>query len=179
LNRTRHHHSLAPAAGPESPVRRNLSQALAELDAAELAGSAARLSQALAQVADCYHAAGMASHRRWYLQQALRFAALLGAVDARVDLLCQLADAYSDDAQGEVEAGDQRKAHAARDQARDHVYQAAQLAGRSADPQWEVTVLLRLGSILDGLGDHDDAAALQRRALALIEGAAEQREAIA
>ena len=58
------------------------------------------------------------------------------------------------------------------DQARDHVFEAAQLAGRSADPQWEVTALLRLGAVLDSLGDHDDAAALQRRALALIEATA-------
>ncbi len=176
MNNTLHRSSLAPAAGPESPVRRNLSQALAALDAAELDGGAARLSQALAHVADCYHAAGMTSHRRWYLQQALRFAALLGAVDARVDLLCQLAEACADESHDTDT--DRRKAHSARDQVRDHVYQAAQLAGRSADPQWEVTVLLRLGSILDSLGDHDDAAALQRRALALIEGAAAQREAI-
>jgi tetratricopeptide (TPR) repeat protein len=178
LSHNPHRSPLAPAAGPESPARRNLSQALAALDAAELDGSAARLSQALAQVADCYHAAGMASHRRWYLKQATRFAALLSAVDTLVDLLCQLAEACLDDARDETAGGDRRNAHAARDQVRDHVYHAAQLAGRSADPQWEVTVLLRLGSILDGLGDHDDAAALQRRALALIENAAEQREAI-
>ena len=166
--------TLATAPGPESPVRRNLTRALAELDAAELDGGAARLSNALGQVADCYHAAGMASHRRWYLQQAVRFAALLGAVDARIDLLCQLAEACAEDMRSESDdaAESRRRSHAMRDQARDHVFEAAQLAGRSADPQWEVTALLRLGAVLDSLGDHDDAAALQRRALALIEATA-------
>jgi tetratricopeptide (TPR) repeat protein len=159
-------------------VRRNLTRALAELDAAELDGSAACLSHALAQVADCYHAAGMASHRRWYLQQAVRYAALLGAVDARIDLVCQLAEACSDEMRAESDdaADSRRRAHGMRDQARDHVFEAAQLAGRSADPQWEVTVLLRLGAVLDSLGDHDDAAALQRRALALIGATSAQRE---
>lgn len=161
-------------------MRRNLTRALAELDAAELDGGAARLAHALARVAECYHAAGMASHRRWYLQQAARFAALLGAVDARIDLLCQLAEASVEDMRGESDdaAESRRRSHGMRDQARDHVFEAAQLAGRCADPQWEVTVLLRLGAVLDSLGDHDDAAALQRRALALIEGAGLQRESM-
>ncbi len=160
-------------------MRRNLTRALADLDAAEIQGGAARLSQALAHVAECYHAADMAAHRRWYLQQALRFAALLGAVDTKVDLLCQLAEACVDDVRvGADDTNDARRSHGARDLVRDHVFEAAQLAGRSADPQWEVTVLLRLGGVLDGLGDHDDAAALQRRALALITGNSTQRELI-
>ena len=170
--------ALARAPGPESPVRRNLSLALADLDAAEQRGEAVHLAQALAKVADCYHAAGMASHRRWYLLQALRFAALLGAVDTRVDLLCQLAEADAEDTRSESSdsPNDSRRTHNARDHVRDHVFQAAQLASRCADAQWEVTVLLRLGAILDTLGDHDDAAALQRRALALIADAAPTRE---
>jgi hypothetical protein len=160
-------------------VRRNLTHALAELDAAEVQGEVARLSQALAQVAECYHAADMAAHRRWYLQQALRFAALLSAVDAKVDLLCQLAEACVDDLHvGADDSKDTRRSHGTRDLVRDHVFEAAQLAGRSADPRWEVTVLLRLGAVLDGLGDHDDAAALQRRALALIDGRGAQRDLI-
>lgn len=166
-------HTLATAprhATGESPARRNLSRALAELDAAELHGEPARLSNALAQVADCYHAAGMSAHRRWYLQQALRFASFLAAVDNQVDLLCQLAEACADDSRSELQ-GDpdsKRRGHSSRDLARDHVFEAARLVGRSADPRWEVTALLRLGAVLDGLGDQDDAAALQRRAVALM-----------
>ncbi len=153
----------------ETVERAALARALGALDNAEQRGEAASLAEALTQVAHCYHQVGMAAHRRWYLQQALRFSAMLSAVDTSVDTLCELAEASLDctDEYDDEEDGP-RLAHKARDQARDHVYEAARLASRSADPQWEVTVLLRVSDLLDRMGDHDDAIGLQRRALGLI-----------
>ena len=40
----------------------------------------------------------------------------------------------------------------------------------TADPQWEVTVLLRVADLFDRLGDHEDAIALQCRAMGLMGG---------
>jgi len=42
------------------------------------------------------------------------------------------------------------------------------MALQSADPQWEIAVLLRLSDLFDRLGDHDDAIALQCRAAGLM-----------
>jgi tetratricopeptide (TPR) repeat protein len=162
----------------ESPLRAALRLALAALDAAEARGEAARLAQALTHVAHCYHGLGMTAHRRWYLQQALRFSRLLSAVDASVDTLCELAEAAVDctedlvmDDNGEID-DNPRRAHSARDQARDYLYEATRLAAHSADPQWEVTVLLRVSEQLDRMGDHQDAISIQERALHLISAGA-------
>jgi tetratricopeptide (TPR) repeat protein len=161
----------------DTPARKALAIALSALDAAEQRGEPARLSMALSNVAHCYRILKMPSHRRWYLQQALRFANLLPAVDNSVDLLCELAEASlacgdedfdPDGAEATDDADAERKAHNARDTARDCLFQAARLAAHSADPQWEVTVLMRASDLLDAMGDHDDAIAIQRRALALI-----------
>lgn len=159
----------------DSPDRAALAVALTSLDFAEQRGEPAILAQALTHVAYCYQQVGMSAHRRWYLQQALRFSAMLSAVDTSVDTLCELAEASvdcTDDFDDETDGP--RLAHQARDQARDHVYEAARLARRSADPQWEVTVLLRISDLLDQMGDHDDAVSLQRRALGLISNGAVQ-----
>jgi hypothetical protein len=155
----------------ESPQRAELTRALAMLDGVEQRGQPAAIADALVTVARCYQQLGMTAHRRWYLQQAVRFATLLSAVDASVDVLCELAEASvacTEDV--EAEDDDPRRQHSARDQARDHLYEATRLAARSADPQWEVTVLMRVSEQLDRMGDHDDAIAIQRRALALISG---------
>ena len=50
--------------------------------------------------------------------------------------------------------------------------EASTLAGRVADPSWEVQVLLRISDVLDRCGDRDDAVQLQTRALRLMSGAA-------
>ncbi len=162
----------------ESPSRVALGVALSSLDFAEQRGEPASLAQALTHVAHCYHQVGMTAHRRWYLQQALRFSSMLSSVDTSVDTLCELAEASVDctDDYDDEEDGP-RQAHKARDQARDHLYEAARLASRSADPQWEVTVLLRVSDLLDRMGDHDDAISLQRRALGLISRGAVQTSA--
>ncbi len=156
--------------GLDTPERQSLTQSLAELDTAELQAEPAHMAHALTQVAQSYAALNMQAHRRWYLKQALRFSSLLGAVDTSIDLLCALAEAFIELGDDETyeNIDDARHNASAREQARDRVYEAARLARRSADPQWEVTVLMRVSELLSRMGDHDDAMALQRRALALI-----------
>lgn len=168
-------HASSQAHGFESPARKALALALANLDGAEHRGEPATLAQSLTHVAHCYHVLGMSAHRRWYLQQALRFSNLLSAVDTSVDVLCELAEAAldcKDDFDADEEDG--RREHSARDQARDCLYEATRLVSRSSDPQWEVTVLMRASELLDRMGDHADAIAIQQRALALISARASQ-----
>ncbi len=164
----------------ESPRRAELTRALAELDMVEQRGQPAVIADALVTVARCYQQLGMTAHRRWYLQQALRFALLLSAVDTSVDVLCELAEA-SVACTEDLDAvdDDPRRQHSTRDQARDHLYEATRLASRSADPQWEVTVLMRVSDQLDRMGDHDDAIAIQRRALELINRGVVELESVA
>jgi hypothetical protein len=92
----------------------------------------------------------------------------LSAVDASVDALCELADLGIARADLLDDQDEPRGAHRLRDTARDHGFEAARLALRSADPQWEITVLLRVSDLFDRLGDHEDAIALQCRAIGLI-----------
>jgi hypothetical protein len=154
---------------PEA-ARLRLREAVSDLDAAEAAGEPARLSQALAQVARCHRAVGALSEADWYARRGLAVARGLGAVDASVDALCELAELSLDRA-GRLDTQDEpRGAHRLRDAARDHAFEATELARRATDPQWEITVLLRVSDLFDRLGDHDDAIALQCRAVGLICG---------
>jgi len=158
-----------PAADPQ---REALCHAVAALDAAEAAGEPARLSQALAQVSRCHRAVGALGEADWYARRGLQAARGLGAVDASVDAMCELAEIGLERAEL-FDAGDEpRDAHRLRDAARDHAFEAADLAQRAADPQWEITVLLRVSDLFDRLGDHEDAIALQCRAVGLMAGAA-------
>jgi len=146
-------------------AREALREAMSALDAAEAAGEPARLSQALAHVSRCLRKIGALADAVWYAKRGLQLARGLSAVDASVDALCELAverSALLDD------QDEPRGAERLRDSARDHCFEAAQLALRSADPQWEITVLLRVSDLFDRLGDHDDAIVLQCRAVELM-----------
>jgi hypothetical protein len=93
----------------------------------------------------------------------------MGGPDLRADLQCALAEVASnaaDMAKLLGETGSQRRL--ARDRARDHAFEAAQLAGQTSDPHWEVKLLLRASDVLDRCGDHADAAQMQQRALVLM-----------
>lgn len=90
------------------------------------------------------------------LADALRWARLLPAADAAVELLCELAEMAS-------EAGE-RQLH----ETRGYAFEAARLAAHCADPLWEVHALLRVSDALALCGDHTKAITLQCRALALI-----------
>ena len=149
-------------------ARQALRDAAQSLDAAESAGEPARLSQALAEVGRCHRRLGALAEAAWCAERGLHIARSLSAVDASVDALCQLAELAQLRAEQLNGEGDSRDARRLRDAARDHGFEAARLALRSADPQWEITVLLRVSDLFDSLGDHDDAIALQCRAMELM-----------
>jgi hypothetical protein len=155
----------APAHGH----RQALDAALLALDDAETRRRPVDMVQALARVGRGYQALGEAQAAEWYLQQALRWARTLGGVDASVDLLCDLAEVAVTTSAAD---GDAARGRAARDRARDHGFEAAAKARQCADPQWETRVLLRVSDVLDRCGDHEDALALQCRALELMAAAA-------
>lgn len=153
-------------------ARQALRDATFALDAAESVGEPAVLSQILAHVAQCHRRLGALPEAVWYAKRGLQLARSLSAVDAAVDLLCELAELALERAELLDAQDESRGAHRLRDSARDHGFEAAQLALRSADPQWEITVLLRISDLFDRLGDHDDAIALQCRAVELMSGSA-------
>jgi hypothetical protein len=152
----------------EDPARRGLRTAVAALDAAEAEGEPAQLSHALAQVSRAHRRVGAVSEADWYARRGLALARGLGAVDASVDALCELAELSLERATRLDERDEARGAHRQRDAARDHAFEATRLVQRAADPSWEITVLLRVSDLFDRLGDHDDAIALQCRAVRLI-----------
>jgi tetratricopeptide (TPR) repeat protein len=151
--------------------RQALREATAALDVAEAAGEPARLSQALAHLSRCHRQLGALAEAVWCAKRGLQLARSLSAVDATVDALCELVDLAVERAAMLDAQDESRGAHHLRDTARDHAFEAVQLALRSADPRWEVTVLLRVSDLFDALGDHDDAIALQCRAVELLSGA--------
>jgi hypothetical protein len=148
--------------------RQALRLACIALDLAELVGQPAGLCMALANVARCHARRGALDEATWYAERGPRLARGLPSVDASVDALCELAELAARQAD-RCDVGDEwRTANHQRDIARDRAFEAARLALRSADPQWEVTVLLRVSDLFDSLGDHDDAIALQTRAVELM-----------
>lgn len=151
--------------GPWTPgARRALRAALAQLDAAEAQARPHAMAAALGHLGRCYRELRELDVAAHCLRQALPWAAMLGA-DSQLDVLCELAETTLDASE---DSDDAAQARALRDQARDHCFEASRLCAHSADAQWEVTVLLRVSDVLDRCGDHDDAIALQCRALELI-----------
>ena len=151
---------------------------MAALDAAEAGGEPARLSQALAHVSHCLRRVGALADAVWYAKRGLQLARSLSAVDASVDALCELAELAIERSTLLDDQDEPRGAERLRDSARDHGFEAAQLALRSADQQWEITVLLRVSDLFDRLGDHDDAIALQCRAVGLMTRPIESGSAV-
>jgi hypothetical protein len=150
--------------------RQALRDAMLTLEAAEAAGEPGALSHALAQVSRCHREVGALAEAGWFAKRGLQLARGLSAVDASVDALCELAELGIERAALLEEQDEPRGAHRLRDTARDHGFEAVRLALRSADPQWEITVLLRVSDLFDRLGDHEDAIAMQCRAVGLITG---------
>ena len=156
----------------DESARHALCTASAALDAAEVRRDPYEMSQALAQVARGYARLRAAASVESHLELALRWARRSRSTDLTVDLLCELSDA----AERLAHAQDSEASgtgHAARERARDHAFEAGTLAGRVADPDWEVRVLLRISDILDRCGDRDDAVQMQARALRLMSGSAD------
>lgn len=155
----------------DEPAREALRQASAALDAAELNGDPYGRTQALMQLARAYGKMNAPACAETYLQIALRWARTAHARDLTVDVLCELSSAAEYVAQAH-EARVPGSGHAARERARDHAFEASTLAGRVADPQWEIKVLLRISDVLDRCGDRDDAVQMQTRAMRLMAGPA-------
>jgi hypothetical protein len=149
-------------------VRQALRQSLGLLDAAEAAGEPVWLSLALLQVSRCQRRLGALADAVWYAKRSLQIARSLPAVVISVDVLCELAELALARAelldQGEASQGACRL----RDSARNDTLDAARLALHAGDPQWELAALLRASDLFDRLGDHDDAIALQCRAVSLM-----------
>jgi tetratricopeptide (TPR) repeat protein len=157
-------------------ARSALREAAAALDVAERYRHPLEMCLALAQLGRCHRALQAHAAAESYFVQALRWAHTLGAADQAVEILCLLAEAGCVQAE-QLEAEDPRRAHAALERMRDHAFDAARLAARVADPQWEIKVLLRISDVLDRCGDHDDAIELQSRAMRLMYGAQDTMDA--
>ena len=157
----------------DEPLREGLRLASAALDSAERSGQPQALSAALAQLSRSYRAMGALASAEAYLELALRWsrAGTGTAVDSTVDLLCEAAD-LAECLSRVHETQQAGSGHAARERARDHAFEAGTLAGRVADPAWEIPVLLRISDVLDRCGDRDDAVQMQTRALRLMAGPA-------
>lgn len=152
---------------PAAISRQALQLAQRVLDLAEVQAKPHDMCQANAQVARCLKAMADLPSAESYLIRALVWSDLVPCVDVRVDLLCELSEVAA--CQAEAVPGDQAQArHLALERARDHAFEAARLAGQTTDPHWEVKVLLRVSDTLNRCGDHDDAALLQNRAIALL-----------
>ncbi len=108
-----------------------------------------------------------------HLERALASGLAVPAVDARVDLACELAElacrsAESAECAERAESAQRGSGSAARRRARGHAAEAASLAAHVACPAWEIKVLLRISDVFDRLGNHDEAAELQSRAMRLM-----------
>lgn len=160
----------SPPPQPSAAAREAMRRAAAELDAAEAQGQPHAMSHALAQVARCYRAVDALAAAESGFELALRWARLSGSTDACAALLVEMAETAAALGLTLQADGEPGAARAARERARDHVFEASTLAPRCADPGWEAPLLLRLSDVLDRCGDHDDACALQTRALRLMNG---------
>jgi tetratricopeptide (TPR) repeat protein len=162
-------HCLPLSPDVDGAEREALRRAAADLDTAEQRAEPHAMAAALAQVARCYNGLDAVAAAEAYFEIALRWARSTGSVDLAVDLLCELCETAARLCDGH-EANRSGSGHAARERARDHAFEASQLAHQVADPAWEITVLLRISDVLDHFGDRDDAVQLQSRALRLMAG---------
>jgi hypothetical protein len=139
---------------------------VARLEHAQACGRPWALAEAYRQTAGCYLRLGAWAQAVLMIEHGLHWAHVGGSTDQQLDLLCELAEALA--LQAAVRDSEcAGSGHAARERARDLVFEAVRMARRAADGGWEVTVLLRLSDVLDRFGDRDDATRLQVRALEL------------
>jgi hypothetical protein len=160
---------LPTPSAPPGETRDRLRRALASLALAQACGRTWSLAEAHREAAAAYAAFGAWPSAELMLAQGLRWARLGGGPDVCVDLLCELVECLAG-AADEAEREAPGRGRPLRDRARDHVFEAQQLARHVSDARWEVTVLLRLSDVLDRFGDRDDATQLQVRALQLTVG---------
>ena len=146
-------------------ARQALRLAMRVLDLAEASVKPHTMCQAQAQVARCLMVMKDFDSAEAYLGKALGSTRLIPGVDARVDLLCELAEVTASLAESKAE---DTARYAALERSRDHAFEAARLAGQTTDSHWEIKVLLRISDVLNRCGDHDDATHMQERAITLL-----------
>ena len=104
-----------------------------------------------------------------FLTRALHWAGVMGSTDTRADLHCALAEVATNAAELAQACGEPPAAvRIARSRSRQHAFKVARLASHTADPQWELKLLLRASDVFDRGGDHNTAVQLQQRALVLM-----------
>lgn len=145
-------------------ARESLRNAVARLDDAELRGNAHEMIDALLPVAGCYRAMGALAAAEDALRQALRSARRSACPQQLVRVLVELAHTACIRAE-QLQPEDAASARAARDRARDEAFEASTVTHRHAQTAWATPALLEISDILNRCGDHDDATALQLRAL--------------
>lgn len=160
---------MHPCATLDEPTRQALKLADTMLQAAQASGLPFDISQAWTLMAHSHRDMQAWASSETCFETALRWGRVVGSVDHTVDLLCAASEAavVLAEAQQDESPAD---GHTARERARSHVFEAATLAGRVADPRWEATVLMRISDVLNRCGDRDDAVLLQTRALRLMSG---------
>lgn len=136
---------------------------------AERSGHPGVMAQAALAVACAYRELDALGAAELYLHQALAWARAAQAHDAVVEMLCELCELGARQAQA-LEAAERGSGHALLERVRDMAFEAAARSAHVADAAWEVKVLLHVSDVLDRLGDHDDAANLQARAMGLMSG---------
>ena len=126
-----------------------LSAALERLDAIEGVDQPAVRTLALAHVGRCYGTLGDWDAATWYLQQALRWARQLGVPEARIELLCDLAEICVQRAGQPAHAAGAIDADRDAEQARLHGDEALRLVRQAGDVDWETRVTARIGELLE------------------------------
>lgn len=160
------HRGDSPCHDPQLLGR--LAVALSELDTIERRARPVELALAIQQVARCHLDLCMPEAADWYYQRALAWARTLGSPATMIEILCELADTAVVLAQQSSEVN---RRYALLERARDHAYEAATLASRTADRRCEAATLVMVSQVLSRCGDHGDACALRERALRLMDPA--------
>jgi hypothetical protein len=163
--------ALSPDAAGREALRAamlNLSQVHASTGGQPGLEHAAALCSAQTDAARALAAMHAYSAAESFLKQALHWATVMAARDTQADLHCALAEVAANTADLAEAQGDTATSRLARSQARDRAIEVSRLAGSTADPHWEVRVLLRASDVLDRCGDHDDAVHIQHRAMELM-----------
>lgn len=159
--------ALADGAHRES-LRRAVEQ-LSDAEADTTAGWVARLCQAHKTMAVALSRLQAYSPAQSHLTQALHWATVMGATDVRADLHCALAEVATSGAeQAHAHGASRERLRPLRERCRELAFEAARLATQTADPQWEIRLLLRASDVLVRCGEHDDAAQMQQQALLLM-----------
>ena len=153
--------------------RQGLHEAIEQLSAAEAdtgSGWVARLCQAHKGMAIALSRLRAYSPAQSHLTQALHWAKVMGAADVRADLHCAMAEVATSGAeQARAHGASPERLRPLQERCRELAHEAARLATQTADPQWEIRLLLRASDVLARCGEHDDAAQLQHQALLLLD----------